>query len=293
MPKGDYKSLKADPEDGTVPIAWIFLEAIPLSQLSGLEVRCIIHLWRETYGRLPREGVRPKEIVLSLSDWVYHTGGEKSRVSRALTCLVGWNIFIREPLGVGKGYIYRMNTHISEWSDEILDKKKLADVLRVENRTTVESKTTVENRATVENKTTVEITPTVVQNHIATVEIRTTPLASNLAVENKVFKERDISIDTISPLGDVKGTFPLKAHEIWEEVLKKLRQQVSAANYRTWLENTEGAELSSSQLIIHVPNSFVADYLQKNLLGLIDKTLIETSNMKYQVTFRIAEKKPP
>jgi hypothetical protein len=184
MPKGDYKQLKADPEDGTTPIAWIFLEAIPLAQLSGLEIRCILHLWRETYGRLSRDGVRPKDKELSLVDWVKHTGGERSRVSRALTCLVDWHVLIRESLGTGKGYIYRMNTHISEWSDEILDKAKLAEILRVEITTTVE------------NRTTVEIRPTVVQIDTATVEKQTTPVASNSGTLNKGYKERSTTSPT-------------------------------------------------------------------------------------------------
>jgi hypothetical protein len=292
--KGDYLNLKADPDDGTTPIAWLFLEALPLSQLSGLELRCILYLWRETYGWVDKNGVRHKEKILALPDFMEHTGATKPRLSQALATLVGHNVFFRVSLGIGKGYIYRMNTRISEWSDDVIDKDQLRRFIRVKNRETLSRNLTVKNGETlthekpdtVAQNLTVKNGATVSHNDPGTVSLDLTPLASNPGSLNKVFKERDISIENSNPLGVVKGTFIEEAIKIWAEVRERLRSQVSARNYRTWLENTEGWEILDTQFIVRVPNSFVGEYLQKNLKGLIEKTLIETSKTSYQVVFK-------
>ena len=52
MPKGDKEILKADPEDGTTPIANLLLEAVAIARLSGKEKGIILYLWRRTYGWL-------------------------------------------------------------------------------------------------------------------------------------------------------------------------------------------------------------------------------------------------
>ena len=63
------------------------------------------------------------------------------------------------------------------------------------------------------------------------------------------------------------------AQEIWDTALGELQLQVSKANYRTWLEKTKGLSYQDNQLILGVPNTFVAEYLDKNLRSLIEKTL--------------------
>ena len=54
------------------------------------------------------------------------------------------------------------------------------------------------------------------------------------------------------------------AQEIWDTALGELQLQVSKANYRTWLEKTKGLSYQDNQLILSVPNTFVAEYLDKN-----------------------------
>lgn len=70
---------------------------------------------------------------------------------------------------------------------------------------------------------------------------------------------------------------PLKvrsAQEIWETALGELELQISKSNYRTWLEKTVGVSYQDGGFVIGVPNTFVAEYLDKNQRSLIEKTLI-------------------
>lgn len=77
------------------------------------------------------------------------------------------------------------------------------------------------------------------------------------------------------------------AQEIWETALGELQLQVSKANYRTWLEKTKGLSYQNNHLILGVPNTFVSEYLDKNLRSLIEKTLIGILQSEVQVKFTV------
>jgi chromosomal replication initiator protein len=77
------------------------------------------------------------------------------------------------------------------------------------------------------------------------------------------------------------------AQEIWETALGELQLQVSKANYRTWLEKARGISYQDDHLVLSVPNTFVAEYLDKNLRSLIEKTLIGIIQKDVKVSFSI------
>jgi len=78
------------------------------------------------------------------------------------------------------------------------------------------------------------------------------------------------------------------APEIWDAALGELQVQISKPNYRTWFERTIGLSYQDNQFIIGVPNTFVAEYLSKNQLGLIEKALIGLTNQDdINVTFQV------
>ena len=77
------------------------------------------------------------------------------------------------------------------------------------------------------------------------------------------------------------------AQEIWETALGELQLQVSKANYRTWLEKTKGLSYQDNHIILGVPNTFVSEYLDKNLRSLIEKTLIGILQSEVQVKFAV------
>jgi chromosomal replication initiator protein len=89
------------------------------------------------------------------------------------------------------------------------------------------------------------------------------------------------------------------AQDIWDAALGELQLQVSKANYRTWLEKTKGLSFQDNYLVLGVSNTFVAEYLDKNLRSLIEKTLIGITQSEVKVSFqvennsvRIVESKP-
>lgn len=130
MPKGDKKILKADPEDGTTPIANLLLEAVAIAKLSGKEKGAILYLWRRTYGWKDKwNGRRIKERIIPLSEWQKVLMTNDTNASTIISKLVKKDIFKREFLGPGKGYIYRMNTEIQSWNSNIIDMKNLQSLI--------------------------------------------------------------------------------------------------------------------------------------------------------------------
>ncbi len=77
------------------------------------------------------------------------------------------------------------------------------------------------------------------------------------------------------------------AQEIWETALGELQIQVNKSNYRTWLQKTVGVAYHDGQFVVGVPNTFVTEYLDKNLHSLIEKTLIGLVNHDTKVVFQV------
>jgi len=76
------------------------------------------------------------------------------------------------------------------------------------------------------------------------------------------------------------------AQQIWETALGELQIQVNKPNYRTWLERTVGLSYQDNQFVIGAPNTFVAEYLDRNQRSLIEKTLIGLTHRDIQVSFQ-------
>lgn len=78
------------------------------------------------------------------------------------------------------------------------------------------------------------------------------------------------------------------AREIWNAALGELQIQVSKSNYRTWLEKTAGLDFQNNRFIVSVPNTFIAEYLERNQRSLIEKTLIHlTASPDIQISFQV------
>ncbi len=118
--------------------------------------------------------------------------------------------------------------------------------------------------------------------------------------ESKVKESKEI--DNISlpedkgDMGEKRGFCQITADEInaeskkeagpvWSRVLCELQRQMSKANYRTWLNNSEGLICRENIFVIGVPNTFIADYLNQNLRSLVEKTIIDVTQSKYDVSF--------
>ena len=80
---------------------------------------------------------------------------------------------------------------------------------------------------------------------------------------------------------------PRSAQEIWETALGELQLQVSKSNYRTWLAKTVGLNYQENRFVVGVPNTFAAEYLDKNQRSLIEKTLIGLTHHNVKVKFYV------
>lgn len=86
------------------------------------------------------------------------------------------------------------------------------------------------------------------------------------------------------------------APEIWEAALGRLQLEVSKANFHTWLSKTIGLNYQDGKFVIGVPNTFVAEYLERNQRSLLEKALAGVIREDVRVEFRVAartEKSPP
>ena len=125
MPKGDRAKLKADPEDGTTPIANLLLEALAMAHLSGEQKGAVLFLWRRTYG-WEVEGRRKTENVISLTEWALALNTHSEYASRLIAGLIQKRVILRRDLGQGKGYSYSMNTRVNEWDKGCLNSEGLS-----------------------------------------------------------------------------------------------------------------------------------------------------------------------
>ncbi len=79
------------------------------------------------------------------------------------------------------------------------------------------------------------------------------------------------------------------AQHIWETALGELQIEVNKSNFRTWLRGTTGLSFTDSEFVVGVPNTFVAEYLEKNLYSLIEKVLTGITRSRVKVTFCVGE----
>jgi len=77
------------------------------------------------------------------------------------------------------------------------------------------------------------------------------------------------------------------AQQIWEAALGELQIQVNKSNYRTWLDKTVGLSYQDDQFTISVPNTFVAEYLDKNQHSLIEKVLAGLLHHEVKAQFQV------
>ncbi len=82
------------------------------------------------------------------------------------------------------------------------------------------------------------------------------------------------------------------AQEIWEAALGELQLQINKPNYQTWLQGTEGIEFRDGHFYIGTPNTFVAEYLEKNQRSLIEKTLIGLIKSHVTAHFQVSSIQP-
>ena len=72
---------------------------------------------------------------------------------------------------------------------------------------------------------------------------------------------------------------------IWDRVLGKIESRVNAHSFRTWFRPTQLVSEDASTLRIRVPNSWFAEWLKTNYLGVIQDILREIERAELAVQF--------
>lgn len=81
--------------------------------------------------------------------------------------------------------------------------------------------------------------------------------------------------------------------DTWKAVLGKLQIQVTRPSYDTWLKGTVGLSCISGEMVIGVPNAFVAEMLDRRMHSLISKALADVLGKEHTLRFEIVGSVPP
>ena len=76
---------------------------------------------------------------------------------------------------------------------------------------------------------------------------------------------------------------------IWQETLVHLKEQISPANFKTWLALTVPVSFDGDTFVVSAKNKFTADHLNKNMPSRIEVVL--TGIVGRQVKFKCQEGK--
>ena len=75
--------------------------------------------------------------------------------------------------------------------------------------------------------------------------------------------------------------------EIWQTALGELQVQVSKPNYRTWFSTTTGLSYDQDEFVIGVPNTFSAEYLEKNQRSMVERALSSATGRTVTAVFQV------
>ena len=75
---------------------------------------------------------------------------------------------------------------------------------------------------------------------------------------------------------------------LWETALGQLQLQVPRSSYDTWLKGTVGLSLENGQFTIGAPSSFAAEWLERRMYQLIQKTVADVTAEPLQVRITVS-----
>ena len=76
--------------------------------------------------------------------------------------------------------------------------------------------------------------------------------------------------------------------DIWEEALGRLRKQMSAAAYNTWLAGTTGMYLTHDELTVSVPSEYAQHWIQGSLLPIMERIVSDVLKRPVAVVLEVA-----
>lgn len=78
------------------------------------------------------------------------------------------------------------------------------------------------------------------------------------------------------------------ASRLWETSLGQLQLQVTQANYRTWLRDTEGLSFDGETFVVSVPSDFAREWLDSKLKGAAMKTISDVVGKPVDISFVVS-----
>ena len=86
-------------------------------------------------------------------------------------------------------------------------------------------------------------------------------------------------------------------YDVWKNALAEIEQQISAANFSTWFQDTSLISTKDGNVIIGVKNSFYVKQLRNRYLDIITTALknnnIEVNNLDFEVQTKVKSKVRP
>ncbi len=76
--------------------------------------------------------------------------------------------------------------------------------------------------------------------------------------------------------------------DVWEEALGRLRKQMSAAAYNTWLTGTSGVSLAHDELTVSVPDEYTQHWIQGSLLPIMERIASDVLKRPVSVVLQVA-----
>lgn len=78
-------------------------------------------------------------------------------------------------------------------------------------------------------------------------------------------------------------------HELWNDILNKMKEKISKPSFETWLKHTEARDLKDDVFFVSVPNEFTKNWLDQRYTQVINSLLYEVTGAKLQVKFIIPD----
>ena len=76
------------------------------------------------------------------------------------------------------------------------------------------------------------------------------------------------------------------ARALWKECLRLLSAKLKKESFSTWLKPTVGLELETENLVIGVPNQFVADWIQEHYSDEICQALFDLTGQRVKPIYK-------
>ena len=94
------------------------------------------------------------------------------------------------------------------------------------------------------------------------------------------------------PREEDASTMATDVHKIWEASLGHLQLQMPRPSYETWLKGTFALSLDNQCLTVGVPTAFAAEWLERRMQQLIQRTVSDVATSPLHVRFQVASAEP-